>query len=284
MPDVAPVIPFLRDRDAAAAIDFLVNAFGFKKLMVVPGEREREIGHAELRLGSSVIMVSSYREPPADAGPSAGDELPARGLYVTVADADAHCARAKAAGARIVNELHNTEYGSREYSAHDPEGYHWTFGTYVPEMAATTRHERNVAMAVNGAGHVTAYLCAKGAAEAIEFYKNAFGAEEKYRMTGDDGAIGHAEITIGETTLMISDEWPEGKVFSPQTLGGSATAFVLDVPDCDAVFERALKAGAKLTRPIRDEPYGRGGWLDDPFGHRWNVMTSNPNFKAEDMQ
>lgn len=103
-------------------------------------------------------------------------------------------------------------------------------------------------------------------------------------MTGPDGHIGHAEITIGETTLMISDEWPEGNVFSPKTLGGSATAFVLDVPDCDAVFERALAEGAKLNRPLKDEPYGRGGWLDDPFGHRWSVMTSNPNFKPEDMQ
>jgi PhnB protein len=133
-------------------------------------------------------------------------------------------------------------------------------------------------------GSVTAYLCAKGAAEAIDFYRRAFAAEEIQRLTGPDGHIGHAEITIGATTLMISDEWPEGNVFSPQTLGGSATAFVLDVPDCDAVFERALAAGAKLNRPMKDEPYGRGGWLEDPFGHRWSIMTSNPNFKPEDMQ
>jgi PhnB protein len=132
--------------------------------------------------------------------------------------------------------------------------------------------------------HVTAYLCAKGAADAIDFYKRAFGAEELYRLAGPDGHIGHAEITIGETTLMISDEWPEGNVFAPQTLGGSGTSFVLDVSDCDAVFERALAEGAKLNRPMKDEPYGRGGWLEDPFGHRWSIMTSNPNFKPEDMQ
>jgi PhnB protein len=131
---------------------------------------------------------------------------------------------------------------------------------------------------------VTAYLCATPASSAIEFYANAFGAVERYRLADDKGRIGHAEITIGETTLMISDDWPEGGVHSPQALGGSATSFVLDVPDCDAVFERALNAGAKMTRPMKDEPYGRGGWLEDPFGHRWSVMTSNPDFKPEDMQ
>jgi PhnB protein len=126
-------------------------------------------------------------------------------------------------------------------------------------------------------------LCAKGAAGAIDFYKLAFGAEERYRWPGPDGRIGHAEITIGETLLMLSDEWPEGSVYSPQTLGGTPTAFVLDVSDCDAVFARAIDAGARVDRPIKDEPYGRGGWIVDPFGHRWNIMTSNPDFNPHDL-
>jgi PhnB protein len=131
---------------------------------------------------------------------------------------------------------------------------------------------------------VTAYLCAQGAAGAIDFYKRAFGAEERYRMDNGDGRLGHAEITIGDTLLMISDEWPEGNVFSPVTLKGSPVAFVLDVPDCDAAFARAVEAGATVNRPLKDEPYGRGGWVTDPSGHRWSIMTSNPAFMPEDMQ
>ena len=132
--------------------------------------------------------------------------------------------------------------------------------------------------------NVTAYLCTDGASKAIDFYKRAFGAEERSRMDDGNGRIGHAEITIGDTLLMISDEWPEGNVFSPTTLKGSPVAFVLDVPDCDAVFARAREAGATVNRPLKDEPYGRGGWVTDPFGHRWSIMTSNPDFKPEDMQ
>ncbi|MEX2246283.1 MAG: VOC family protein [Dehalococcoidia bacterium] len=136
----------------------------------------------------------------------------------------------------------------------------------------------------NGYRHVTAYLCADGAAEAIEFYKKAFGAEERARMAGPDGRIGHAEITIGATTLMLSDEWPEMGVRSPKSLNGYSVSFVLEVHDVDAAFKRAVDAGAKVERPLKDEPYGRGGWVIDPFGHRWSIMTSNPDFKPEDMQ
>lgn len=126
---------------------------------------------------------------------------------------------------------------------------------------------------------VTAYLCANGAAEAIEFYKKAFGAEEKYRLVGDDGRVGHAEIVIEGTVLFLSDEWADFNVLSPNTLKGSSVSFVLDVVDVDAAWGRAIGAGARVERPIADAPYGRGGWLIDPYGHRWNLMTSNPDFK-----
>lgn len=129
----------------------------------------------------------------------------------------------------------------------------------------------------NDSVQVTAYLCAKGAADAIEFYKKAFGAVERSRMQGADGQIGHAEITIGGTTIMLADEFPEMNVYSPLTLKGSSVSFVIDMADCDAAFQRAIDAGAKIERPMRDEPYGRSGWLVDPFGHRWSIMTSNPN-------
>ena len=120
---------------------------------------------------------------------------------------------------------------------------------------------------------VTAYLCANGASDAIEFYKRAFGAEENFRMAEPDGRIGHAEITIGDTTLYLSDEWPEMGVRDPNSLSGHSVSFVPDVADADAAFQVALDAGAKVERPLKDEPYGRAGWVIDPFGHRWSIMT-----------
>jgi PhnB protein len=135
-----------------------------------------------------------------------------------------------------------------------------------------------------GTGSVTPYLTANGASEAIDFYTRAFGAEEIYRWNDTDGRIGHAEIRIGSTVVYLSDEWPEMKVLSPKTLNGSSVSFVIEVSDVEAAFQHALDAGATVERPITEAPYGRGGWLHDPFGHRWNLMTPNPNFKPEDLQ
>lgn len=121
---------------------------------------------------------------------------------------------------------------------------------------------------------VTAYLCAKPCADAIDFYRRAFGAEEVgERYVEPDGRIGHATMRIGGTTLYISDEYAPLKVFSPATLGGSPVSLSLSAPDADAVFARAVDAGARVDRPLRDEPYGRSGWLLDPFGYRWNVVA-----------
>jgi PhnB protein len=131
---------------------------------------------------------------------------------------------------------------------------------------------------------VTLYICAKGAADAIEFYKRAFGAEERYRIPWEGGKIGHAEITIGETVIMLSDEFPEFGVRSPLTLGGNSCSLSAEVQDVDAAFQRAIDAGARMERPIKDEPYGRGGWLIDPFGHRWHLLRSNPRFDPKSMQ
>jgi PhnB protein len=135
----------------------------------------------------------------------------------------------------------------------------------------------------NGYHKVTAYLCAKGAAEAIEFYKAAFGAKEQYRWLGPDGQIGHAEIMIGDSLVMLSDEAPDLGVLSPHGMPGHSVSFVLDVDDADAAFQRAVAAGATVTRPLKDEPYGRGGWLVDPFGHHWSVMTPNPDFNPAEL-
>lgn len=120
------VIPALRYRDGAAALAFLAEAFGFEKHFVVPGDGGN-VAHAQMTLGPGMIMLGSGRHQP----PSPWDEV-RQGVYVYVQDIDAHYARARAAGAEIVMDLHDTEYGSREYSARDPEGHLWSFGTYDP--------------------------------------------------------------------------------------------------------------------------------------------------------
>lgn len=122
---------------------------------------------------------------------------------------------------------------------------------------------------------VTPYLCCKGAAAALEFYKTGFGARETIRMTGQDGSVGHAEIIIAGAPIMISDEWPDGGVASPTTVGGTSVAIHLYVRDVDAFVAKAVAAGATLQRAIENMPYGdRQGTIQDPFGHRWMVATN----------
>ena len=130
---------------------------------------------------------------------------------------------------------------------------------------------------------LTAYLAVKGGAEAIDFYKRAFGATERYRIPAPGGKVGHAELFIGNSLVYLADEAPELDFLSPLTRGGATAIFAIEVDDADAAFKRALDAGATVDRDLRDEPYGRTGDLRDPFGHRWSVMKVNPDFKPEDM-
>jgi PhnB protein len=132
---------------------------------------------------------------------------------------------------------------------------------------------------------VIPYLHVKGAARAIEFYRQAFGATEVLRLAEPDGRIGHAEIQIEGARIMLADEFPEHGILGPQSLGGTSVGLHLTVPDVDALAERAVAAGATLAKPIRDEFYGeRGGKLVDPFGHSWQVMTHKEDVSAEEMQ
>ncbi len=123
---------------------------------------------------------------------------------------------------------------------------------------------------------VTAYLCCRGASDAIAFYADVFGAVEMGQRYVDqsDGRVGHAEFAIGDTRLMISDEYPDYAAVSPQTLGGSPVMLNVYVDDVDDVYARAVAAGASGLRPPEDQPYGaRMGVITDPWGHRWSVQT-----------
>ena len=131
----------------------------------------------------------------------------------------------------------------------------------------------------------TPYLIIKNAAKAIEFYKQAFGAKETMRFPAPGGKIGHAEIRIGDSAIMMADEFPEKGVRSPESFGGSAVMILLYVEDVDAVTARAIAAGAKSVRPVQDQFYGdRSGTIADPFGHVWTISTHKEDVSPEEMQ
>jgi PhnB protein len=130
----------------------------------------------------------------------------------------------------------------------------------------------------------TPTLIVRNAAEAIEFYKSVFDAEERMRMPSPDGKIMHAELKIGDSIIFLSDEFPNMGGKSPQTLGGHSGGVYLYVPDVDDVFQRALDAGAKTAMPVSDMFWGdRYGTLIDPFGHSWGVSTHVEDVSEEEM-
>jgi PhnB protein len=132
---------------------------------------------------------------------------------------------------------------------------------------------------------VTPYLSVKGAADAIEFYRKAFGATERMRIDAPGGKVGHAELTIGNALIMLADEYPDMDFLSPESLGGSPVVIHLYVEDVDAFCNRAVSAGAKLTRAVRDEFYGdRTGQLRDPYGHSWSIATHKEDVSLEEIK
>jgi PhnB protein len=136
----------------------------------------------------------------------------------------------------------------------------------------------------DGYPQVTPYLCVAGAEAAIAFYSAVFGATERLRLAGPDGLIGHAELQIGDSLVMLSDEYPEMDQRSPKSLGGTPVTLSVYTDDVDAVFERAVAGGATPTRPPTDQFYGdRAGQFEDPFGHRWSVATHVEDVSPEEM-
>ena len=132
---------------------------------------------------------------------------------------------------------------------------------------------------------VTPYLIVHDAAGAIEFYRKAFGATEVMRFAMPPGRIGHAEVRIGDSTVMLADEFPEMGVRGPRTLGGTASSLAIYVEDVDARFAQAVAAGAKVQRPLKDQFYGdRSGTLTDPFGHVWTIATHKEDVPPDEMR
>jgi PhnB protein len=133
---------------------------------------------------------------------------------------------------------------------------------------------------------VTPYLCVDGAAQAIDFYRDVLGAVERMRMPGDSpDTIGHAELTIGTGMIMLADEFPGMGFLSPKSIGGTPVTVHVYVEDVDAVFARALAAGATASRELENQFYGdRSGQFEDPFGHRWNVASHVEDVAPDEME
>ena len=136
----------------------------------------------------------------------------------------------------------------------------------------------------DGYPRVTPYLIVDGAAAAIEFYKSVLGATERMRMAGPDGKVGHAELEIGDSVIMLADEHSEMNARGPKTVGGTPVFLHVYVEDADSVFERAVEAGAEPLQPVEDKFYGdRSGGFEDPFGHHWNVATHVEDIPPDEM-
>ena len=141
----------------------------------------------------------------------------------------------------------------------------------------------NVKPIPDGYHSVTPYLICDGAADAIEYYKKAFGATELFRMD-HEGKVGHAELKIGDSPIMLADEYPQMGYRSPKALGGTPVSIMIYVEDVDSVYQGAIDAGATEVKPLQDQFYGdRSGTLTDPFGHVWTIATHKEDVTMEEM-
>jgi PhnB protein len=137
----------------------------------------------------------------------------------------------------------------------------------------------------DGYHSVTPYLIVNDGTRALDFYKRAFGATELMRFAAPGGKVGHAEIKIGDSPIMLSDEAPEMDARSPQAFGGTPVSIVLYVEDVDATFKQAVAAGARVQRPVEDKFYGdRSGSVTDPFGHVWHLSTHKEDLTPEELK
>jgi PhnB protein len=271
--------PRLAFKDAAKAIEFYEKAFGARETMRF--DTGSGIPHAEIMIGDSVIMLC---EEWPEGGRYSAETMGSSpvSMSIQVPDADAFAERAVAAGAKLQGRIADQFYGYREGTLLDPFGYAWRVYTVKEEMPVEEMRHRFRAMMQGGEpkkpavgpvpkGYrtVTPYLIAQDGPALMEFAKQAFGAEEMFRTVGSAGGL-HGEVRVGDSMLMIGGGIP-GREFRSTA---NTHALHLYVPDCDAVYERALQAGAASIDEPRDQEYGeRSASVKDPAGNFWYIAT-----------
>ncbi len=249
------LFPAIRYRNATAAIDWLVNAFGFEKQFVAPGP-DGTIGHAQIRLGTGVLMLSTA----GAADPNNPWTTVPAGVYAAVSDPDAHHARARAAGAAVVMPPADMDYGAREYSVRDCEGNLWAFGTYNPSP--------------EGPQDLFPALRYRDGRRAIDWLCAAFGFTTRLEVPGPEGAIAHAELELGPGILMLGSS-PDDPATNPWA--GARQGTCVAIGDVDAHCARAKAAGARVLQQPQDTPYGSRGYTAlDLEGHLWTFGTYRP--------
>jgi uncharacterized glyoxalase superfamily protein PhnB len=298
------------------AVEFYTKAFGAQKLFVMAGLDGKTTMHAEIKIGDSILMIEGEDPEHGNKGPLMLGGSPAS-LMIYTANADQAVATAVAAGAKVEMPVADMFWGDRYGALVDPFGHKWSVAHQVEDLTPEQIKERaallfpadpkkakkvkaakpgqepwrKVAGApakqpVPGDYHtVTVSIVAPKAAEVIEFYKTAFGAVEKgERMLMPDGRIMHAELKFGDSTLMLSDAFPEHGSKGAAELGGSPVAFHYYTPDVDAAYTKATGSGAKSVMPVTDMFWGdRYGAAVDPAGFQWGFATQTEDVNPADM-
>ncbi len=293
--------PYLVVSDGAKAIEFYRAAFGAVETLRLT-EPDGRVAHAEVMIGDSLIMLGDEAPQYGRHSPRSFGGTPVR-IHLFVEDVDALATRAIAAGAKVLRPVQDQYYGDRSGQIEDPFGHVWTISSHVEDVSAQEIERRASAFMEQWSGatadrvptkvrpvpegyhNVTPYLAVRRAPEAIEFYKRAFGATEVSRLAMPDGRIGHAEVQMGNSRIMLSDEFPDYGALSPESIGATPVSIHLYVEDVDSLLAQAAAAGATVTSPAKDYQYGeRQANLTDPFGHSWTLATFKEQVNAEEYQ
>jgi uncharacterized glyoxalase superfamily protein PhnB len=260
------VVPHVVYPNVAEASVWLSRAFGFSEHFRY-GDPDNPDG-AQVQIGKAWIML--HKERPRRSSPSKLGSA-TQSLTLFVEDVDAHFEKTKAAGACIVEELHETEYGERQYGVEDLAGHLWLFSRHSrdrnpADWGAVVSHPVNAPQV-----SLAPMLSVRRGAAAVDFYQKAFGAEVLFRLDDEGGGV-IAELSVGDQRFCVADESLRHQNFSPESLGGSTVRMVIVADDPDALFQRALAAGAKTVWPVENQSYGwRVGRVVDPFGHHWEI-------------
>ena len=299
------ITPNVTVQGVAKAIDFYKQAFAAKEHFVFK-DHEGKLMHVELRIGDSIIMINEENPQWEAKSPKTLGATPVS-IQLFVNDVDTVFAAAVAAGATARMPVQDQFWGDRYGEVTDPFGHRWGIATRIENLApeeilarakaAFSKHDtkdrqapqrkkpaKGVQSVPEGFHTVTPWLVVGKASEAIDFYKQALGAIELTRLPSPDGRVMYALLRIGDSNVMLSDEFPEMGSKSPQTVGGTPVGFMVYVEDVDATFDTVVANKATVKMPVADMFWGdRYGAVIDPFGHHWGLATHKENLTPEQM-